>query len=35
MNVYVMKNWDCIPILLTFPHVEMGVMVNNIIVIIL
>jgi hypothetical protein len=35
MHVYVMKNWVCIQILLTLQHVEMGVMANNIIVIIL
>jgi hypothetical protein len=35
MNVYVVKDWVCIPILLTFQHVEMGVMVNNNIIIIL
>jgi hypothetical protein len=33
VNIYVMKDWHHIPVLLTLEHVEMGVKVNNIIAI--
>jgi len=35
MHVYIMKNWVCTPLLLTFQWIEMGATIENIVVIIL